>query len=83
MVDAKIQPVLRHVCLANVGIEIDRPAMPNPSRYPAQSFRQHSSPAAGRLRPSQGPVDGFPRKRMVRSQPIKRRLPIPVRQAVQ
>jgi hypothetical protein len=32
MVDAKTQPILRHLCLANVGIEIERTPMQNPSR---------------------------------------------------
>ena len=83
MVGAKIQPVLRHMRLPNVGIEKDRLPMQNPSRYPTQGFRQHPCPAAGRLGPSQGPVESFPRKRVVRPQKIERRLPIPVRQAVQ
>jgi hypothetical protein len=39
MVDAKIQSVLRHMRLPNVGIENDGLPMQDPSRYPAQGFR--------------------------------------------
>ena len=66
-----------------LGFAVDAPWAPNLPCGLAHGLRDHPSPAAEDLGPGQGPVESFPRKRVVRPQKIKRRLPIPVRQAVQ